>query len=659
MNLIKETNNPEVLKPDNLKDSEIERMAKDLIPVAQILARRGVNLRITREDPTKSLYFDPRTRTCVINIAFLKARGLTGYHETLFGIAHEVGHFIQFLSDPKMFEYLYELIEKEAEKVTRYILNNPSLRDKIITDLTETQSLEEKEGSDEEILRGIFIEVYHELVNFLLDIHANTLIRARLVPFMPGQSHGDTPRDIYSRKLFPGEKGIAPDYSGLPLHKQFIFSLLRNFMTGEQAIVSEAIQEALGREIEYLGKKMSISDLSEEISYPKSNVPSLALIIKYYYLPIFDELLRKDLEEGRFRVIKLPVNLDEGYSERRKLIDEYRKVLERESKSARERSEEEREKLFKKASLEAGFTEKQSKELYEILHSVEGIMKRMNEIWYNFMRREISTELEKLGYFRYGTTIDILRIIREWSTITVSPQEADVFERYIPTEKIELIPRKIKICLVIDLSRSMNEAKRKAVQEITYAIIQSLINFREEIKLNYQQFFLFDIEWKIIGFGGQGAFLDLPRDRTDNEETNLKKSVLDIGNIDLGGTYDAQALDEARKFFTEEDIKEIKKEITLGIVLEITDGETESKNQSRKLVTEINKAGIFCRGIQIPELGISTLRAEEEREKRKEREEIDIFKEVWGENGCRIEYLEELPAIVTKLLEEAITIRRK
>ncbi len=661
-----------------IKEQEINKIIRNLKVVADVLVGRDVNLIVIRGRPDVPLHFNYETRTCVISIEFLRKIGLIEFNEILFGVVHEACHFIQFLMDPEGFKRLYELIEIKAKQMVEMILSDESLKDKILNYLKDKNYISQDEDASSDKVRNFLLEflmkAYHQLLNCLLDIQANSLVRKNLVTFQKREGEGeeDKLREIY-RKLFPYE-----DISHLPYHQQFSYALLRNLMTEEEVVVSEQVRKDLQTEVEYLGKKMSISDLTSIVFSLESKelkATFLLSIINLYYLPIFEALLRKDIEEGRLEIIELPIDLHGEYEEIRKIIDELNRFFEDQKKPAEEKSKEIREEIFKKFSREGGFNEEEVKELYEILKSVEEIMEDMNKIWYNFLVERIISEPERTGYFNRGTYPDIYRVPIEWPRIQTSPQEAEIFKRDVLTEKREFVPRKIKICLVIDLSGSMTEEKRKAVQRIVYAVIQSLINFREEIKLNYPQFSPFNVEWKIIGFGGTGNVRELPIDKTDNEEINLQRSILDIKRLNLGGTDDAQALEIARNFFTEEDIEKIQNKDTLGIVLEITDGETATVNESTDLVYKINKLGIFCRGIQIPEFGIGIRRTEKEtgeetgEETEKETGEetgeggrktprADAFGKVWEKRGRRVEYLEALPKVVIELLKEAIEIKR-
>jgi len=349
-----------------IKEQEINKIIRDLKVVADVLVGRDVNLIVIRGRPDVPLHFNYETRTCVISIEFLRKIGLIEFNEILFGVVHEACHFIQFLMDPEGFKRLYELIEIKAKQMVEMILSDESLKDKILNYLKDKNYISQDEDASSDKVRNFLLEflmkAYHQLLNCLLDIQANSLVRKNLVTFQKREGEGegeeDKLREIY-RKLFPYE-----DISHLPYHQQFSYALLRNLMTEEEVVVSEQVRKDLQTEVEYLGKKMSISDLTSIVFSLESKelkATFLLSIINLYYLPIFEALLRKDIEEGRLEIIELPIDLHGEYEEIRKIIDELNRFFEDQKKPAEEKSKEIREEIFKKFSREGGFNEEEVK----------------------------------------------------------------------------------------------------------------------------------------------------------------------------------------------------------------------------------------------------------------------------------------------------------
>lgn len=637
----------------------IENLVANLRPALDVLARKGVKLEIVRQDPETSLYFDYKRNTCVININFLLKLGLTGPDEILFGCAHEVGHFIQALEDPDGYERLHSLIKERAKKMTKKILENQELKNKIVNAIRSDPSKEITPQNEEKAIKAVFEMVYHQLVNAILDINANTIITKRMVPFHEGQPKANVPREIYKNKLFPSQ-----DFQSDPYYAQFTYSLLRNYMTGEKAIVSEPVRDALETSFEVLGGTKSMEEFVREYIAEAENVSWISICLwiltclKQFILPKFEELLLRDIEEGRFKVVIIVSDFHGGGNgEGTGEIDpgEVKKWKEEKEKPDKEKHKDFAKEQFESKLKELGFSQKEIEELWQIQQETQEVTDILKAIWYLFMRKVSSIHLEKQGVFRYGVTPNIKEVIKQLFIQKKPPQEAEVMERYVPEEETTLLPRKIKIVLILDLSGSMDEPKRQAVQRITYSLLHSLLTFQQELKINLQfSDFPIGVEFKIIGFGSYA--IELPRQKLTDEITNINRAVLDIRKIDLGGTADDKALKLAREFFSQEDISKIRNKEVLGVVLEITDGETATAENSKKEIEQINQSGVFCKAIQIPG-PVYAEKPPEERREEPHRETIvptGTFSEVWGNQGLKIENLSQLPDIIINLLKEAI-----
>lgn len=646
-----------------LPENKINRLIENLRPLVDLIARNGVKLQIVRKGPSESLYFDHKTGTCVINLDFLENKGFKDAYEILFGCAHETGHFIQALEDIKGYELIFKLIEEKAEEITKRVLQNPESKSKIIESVEDLPE-KVKEQSEEELLNYIFRKVYHQLINVVLDINVNANIIRRIIPFQEGKERASVPKEVYRTKLFPSQKeNEPPTYTSLPYYSQLSLSLLRNYMTKERTTISEPVKDAMGESFRALGEEINLEQLAEKyISAPDTKAFDLYIYLTQFILPIFDKLLWKDIEECRFKIVIAESDLHgvervDGHGE--KVIEDIKKWQEEKKESAEKKQKKFAEDQFKSAGRERGFSEKEVEELWEIEQAARKVIDILKNIWYLFLRRESIIDLQREGVFRFGISPNILAVIQQLFIQKMPPQETKVMERYVPTEKIILLPRKIKLALVLDLSDSMGDEKRRAVQKVTYSILHSLLRFSEELKLNLNlSNFPIDVEFKIIGFGS--SVIELPRFQGITDEiTFVNRAILDIRRIGLGGTEDDKALKIARDFFEHEDVLNIKEGKTLAIALEITDGETSTPNSSRTVVEEINDSGIFCRAIQIPGSIYSEIKKDEKELQRILVEPTDTFKEVWHDKGLQIRDLSQLPDIIIELLKTAIEVSEK
>lgn len=640
----------------------IESLVTNLKPVLDVLARKGVKIEIVELEPETPLYFDYESSTCVINPNFLLKLGLTGPDEILFGCAHEVGHFVQALEDPDGYERLHSLIEERAEEMTEKILRKPEFKKRVIEGIKRDTSKDITPRKEEEAIEEVFRHVYHRLVNAVLDVNANTRIIRRMVPYQEGQPKANLPREIYKNKLFPSQKeGKPPNYQNDPYYAQFMYSLLRNYMTGEKATISEPVQDALNT-LTAFGQTMGMEQFVREyIAEAKDNF-MISVYLNLFILPKFEGLLWRDIEEDRFRVVIIESDFHgEGKGE----IEpgSIKKWKEEKEKTDEEKHRDLEEKQFGSKLKELGFSQKEIEELLQIKRETQEVTDILKAIWYRFVREVSSIYLKKQDVYRYGVTPNINEVIKQLYIQEKPPQEAEVMERYVPEEETTLLPRTIKIVLILDLSSSMDEPKRQTVQRITYSLLHSLLTFQEELKVNFQfPDFPIGVEFKIIGFGGPGKTEELARSQQSTEEQltkekeNINRAVLYIKKTDLGDTADDQALKLAREFFSQEDISKIRNKEVLGVVLEITDGETYTPDASKKEIEQINQLGVFCRAIQIP----GPVYAEEPPEEGRyepHREIIaptDTFSKVWEDKGLKIENLSELPDIIIELLKEAI-----
>jgi hypothetical protein len=96
------------------------------------------------------------------------------------------------------------------------------------------------------------------------------------------------------------------------------------------------------------------------------------------------------------------------------------------------------------------------------------------------------------------------------------------------------------------------------------------------------------------------------------------------------------------------------------VVIEITDGETFTAQESKELVEQLNSLpNVFCRAIQIPGPVYSEKPKGETQEERLKPPEVlpptGTFKDVWGEKwGKRLTNLNILKETVIAILEDAL-----
>ena len=188
---------------------------------------------------------------------------------------HELAHFIDMRKNPEAFLRQFENMQQTADKLTS------DYQDKF-------------SNAQPEAICHYFYNQIHTLYNCLDDIYVNNLVGIKAPYYHSGDGAYDV-TNIY-RKIGYAE----PDLTDSPAHQQFIYSLLRDEMVGQQlglSQVSDEVEAALSKK--QLGR--SIRDLINQELKPK---PGLLVDPEYRYKliqnfiePVYIELLRDGLDK--------------------------------------------------------------------------------------------------------------------------------------------------------------------------------------------------------------------------------------------------------------------------------------------------------------------------------------------------------------------------
>jgi hypothetical protein len=611
-----------------------------LRPLARVFSGYGVyELRI---DPrAKTFAFDHQRREIIVSPRLIEELNLET-EEKKYIFLHELGHLIQLFQDPQSYLELFEIPKKKAEEV--------------------------KEN------KKAYQRAWRNFFNTFMDIHVNSMIRALMPIYQRGERLEKIPRDLYSQKAFP-----ETNYSQLPLSSQFLYYLLRRIMVpDEEVIISERVRREIEQRLSFFGIEYdSLEDfVREEIFNPTKTIKEIMFILGEYLMPIYEKLLEEDAKEGRLQEIPVligEVSMDGDISE--DVIEGIAKGIKETQKSGDEKYKENQRKRFEEWAKGKGFSEEEIRRFEEIQERTLKIISDLEDLWRNFFQRSVEIGRGKVTGFKTGTSISPQELIRELPVLLTQPSEAKIFTRYLPETKSESIrPRKINLVLIVDLSGSIDEEKRKAVQEVAYAINKSLINFYRTGALSVVDQgieFPVTINYRISGFGSSVKELTETTDEEKKERTKkdrpnrdldeeLLRAILKIEKINLEGTQDSLALQEVKDSITPEIKSNLENGDEILVILEITDGETATPQESKTLVQEFNSIpNVYCRAIQIPGPTYSEKPKGETPEERLKPPEVlpptGTFKEVWGENwGKRLENLEVLKETVTAILYDAL-----
>ncbi len=201
-----------------------------------------------------------------------------GYNkeQILWATFHELSHFRDLIQDKEGVMGSFEHIKEKANVLSK------------------------NSGMDERLA----YDTYHTLYNCLDDIYVNKVVSRNASFYEQGRQGGKHVEQLYKEKLFK-DADYAKDTdptNALPHHLQFAFYLLRKAMLPEDGIqVSEEVKNALQTRIEIGSKTYTPEELVQSFMVPHKSKDTTATTrheyLKKYIEPIYESLIKKDLEE--------------------------------------------------------------------------------------------------------------------------------------------------------------------------------------------------------------------------------------------------------------------------------------------------------------------------------------------------------------------------
>lgn len=581
------------------------------------------------DSSAETAYFNHIKKTIAISPRAIVEMGFSEEEARLI-IFHEGGHYVQMLQSPD--EYL-AYFEKHIERAREF---PPELR-----------QAAEKAWSR-------FYQVFTE-------IHAEGLARQRVPEVQKGRVQAER-----FEKKWPKN-----DLRHLPLIFQFLQAIEKHSITGKPVlpgkektisdkiekekviIVSPQVYQALTQEFSLYGKRMIALDLGLYIFEKEIKYGSAGYLWEKFLGPLFESLLKIDLKKAKvIEQIKSTPGIEEEPGELPPgKIKEFIEGLKKSQMPASEREKEKWEEKLKELASGIGLSERETKELVMLFSETNHLVDQVAKIWENFLFLKSTWTREKKEAFKSGLGVSSKALTRQIVKLLTDPSRAEIFFRSLPKEERFLVPFDISLDLIVDLSGSMNEGnKRREVQKTVYLLLQSLRWFYRDL-LNRLAIMgkkgknFAHPSLRVIGFGDTLIPLfSFPEKYEIEDEEKWTKALLlclaGIGREDLGRTKDAPALkdslDSLRKRIIEE--KRGSEKTRLFLVFEITDGQTQTEEESAQLVKQLNNLpNVYAKGIQI-ERG----------------ESRGTFERVWGQHGKRLENISQLSSVIIYLLQEAI-----
>jgi len=318
-----------------------------------------------------------------------------------------------------------------------------------------------------------------------------------------------------------------------------------------------------------------------------------------------------------------------------------------EQKSPEERAQQSQEVLDQSWCATHGISPEALRQFRRIEAEIEPYLQDLALLWRKIIFGSSTRQERELeGHFKTGTELDVSKAIEQWPQIERGElDQAEVMKRMVSKERLIQRPDLIRVRLVGDMSGSMDEAKRHILQQCFVLILSSLREFNTYLNLTRSQTkSKLEADTEAWIFGDSAQKIKRLRSETGvvDEQVETVK-IFEQLNTTIGSTYDHLPLQEILVSLKPEDKTRMDQEKLLEILFEVTDGGSSDPASSRQSVDQLLNAGVLARAFQIGQVDDS---------------ERQTFNAVWNTNraeahgevvGEKIDNL--IPAITTVLKE--------
>lgn len=551
--------------------------------------------------------------------------------ELLFANHHELGHFMDMRKNPEAYLENFKEMEKDADILAKkYHASHPN------TPLDQ--------------VKRFYYNELHSLYNVLDDISVNNLVLQRNHFFDSGDGRSAV-NTLYRDKLGFGEA----DYTNQPLHRQMIYSRLRDEMIGDtcgKSIVDERVSATINKK--KLGK--SIRDLINSelkpirgtLADPKERYDKIRHLIQPEYLKLLEVSLEEEQQKKLQNQDQTPsesqndnVSDFDPFNDKNNPL-QYRDLLDKgenteqtikdilkgfkEAKEIDEMSSEEREKyLGNKARKEFdklhGITEKQRKESDRIKNEISKSRKEMRRFWHGLIGKSIEYRQTVVHRQKKGR-LNVSEYVKQYPQVVESERHGsirnlEVYDRMGLEREVIDQPEAIDITLLVDCSGSMDKQKIKAAKEAAALLMWSIKDFNDELDITRRETkSKLRANTELIVFGSdfkEKKPFNRNKSKLDND-ADIIKSISAI-NDRMGTTDDASPLADIHARLSTEERSKIKSKKLKKIIMEITDGEPNDAKATSAKVQQLANEGILMIGFQIGEVS---------------RQDRDTFNSIWN-----------------------------
>ena len=239
------------------------------------LFSRDSSLRFELDESIDTFAFDAKSFKVHVPLEWF-ASGEYSEHELLFANYHERAHFIDMRENPEAYLGSFEHCQEKAKKLAAdYLRAHPGKASK-------------------EAVERFFYNEMHTFYNCLDDIYVNDMVKKRVALF----DEGDGADDIIS--LYKKLNYEDPDLTKMPLHRQFVISLLRDSMVGKElgmSVVDERVEKALSTKRMGLTIRGQVETKLKTRSGAACDPAERYKLIKTIIEPIYLQLLQEALDD--------------------------------------------------------------------------------------------------------------------------------------------------------------------------------------------------------------------------------------------------------------------------------------------------------------------------------------------------------------------------